>query len=195
MIKVDNYIEKHDRWKQELLLLRQLMLESGMKETVKWGFPVYTIAGKNVAGIGAFKEYVGIWFFQGALLQDREKVLVNAQEGKTKAMRQWRFVDMSQINQDKVKEYLSEAVENQKAGKKVPVGRGAKKPLIIPPILGAALKKDRQLANQFGDLTLSKRREFADYIQDAKRESTKQSRLEKALLLIRSGRGLYEKYQ
>ena len=69
----------------------------GLEETVKWGGPVYVADGKNIVGLGAFKSYFALWFFQGALLADQEKVLVNAQEGRTKALRQWRFENKREI--------------------------------------------------------------------------------------------------
>ncbi len=68
-----------------------------MKETIKWGAPVYTLDYKNIVGLGAFKSYVGLWFFQGALLNDEKKKLINAQEDKTKALRQWRFNSVKKI--------------------------------------------------------------------------------------------------
>ena len=61
-------------------------METELLETIKWGVPVYTLNDKNVLGMGAFKSYVGIWFFQGAFLDDPQKKLINAQEGKTKAL-------------------------------------------------------------------------------------------------------------
>ena len=62
---------------------------------------------KNVLGLVAvFKFYVGLWFFQGAFLSGPAKVLVNVQEGKTKALRQWRFTDISVIDLFLVKEYV-----------------------------------------------------------------------------------------
>ena len=67
------------------------MLSSEMEETVKWGMPVYMVDGEIVTGLGSFKSYAGIWFYQGALLKDKHKKLINAQENKTNAMRQMRF--------------------------------------------------------------------------------------------------------
>jgi len=68
-----------------------------MTETIKWSAPVYTFEGKNLVGLGAFKSYVGLWFFQGSLLNDKKKKLINAQEGKIKALRQWRFNSVKEI--------------------------------------------------------------------------------------------------
>lgn len=52
-----------------------------MEETNKWSAPVYTSNGKNIVGLGAFKSYTGLWFFQGALLKDEKKLLINAGNG------------------------------------------------------------------------------------------------------------------
>jgi len=88
---VEEYIEEGSKWTNELRELRRILLKTEFEETLKWSIPTYTINGKNVAGIAGFKDYFGIWFFNGVFLKDEEKVLINAQEGKTKAMRQWRF--------------------------------------------------------------------------------------------------------
>ena len=52
---------------------------------------IFTLNGKNVLGIGGFKNYFTIWFFNGVFLKDEKNVLVNSQEGLTKSLRQWRF--------------------------------------------------------------------------------------------------------
>ncbi len=94
---VAEFIATSDKWQQELELLRKILNSCDLEETVKWGSPCYTFRGKNIVGIGAFKSYCGLWFFQGALLADEAGVLMNAQEGVTKAMRQWRFQSKSEI--------------------------------------------------------------------------------------------------
>ena len=95
---VDQYIVKKDKWQNELKVLRRLLNSTELEETVKWGSPCYTIKGKNVVSMGAFTEFVALWFFQGALLKDKNKVLINAQEGTTKALRQWRFFSVDEIS-------------------------------------------------------------------------------------------------
>ena len=75
--------------------------------------------GKNVVGIGAFKEFVSVWFFQGALLRDEQGVLVNAQEGRTRAMRQWRFQAVEEIDEPMLRAYVAESIENQRQGKAI----------------------------------------------------------------------------
>ena len=114
---VDDYIANSEQWQDGLVLLRKLLNATELAETVKWGAPVYTIDNKNVIGIGAFKSYFGLWFFNGALLKDTNKCLITASDGKTKALRQWRFNDISEINSEQVTAYINEAIANQKAGK------------------------------------------------------------------------------
>lgn len=101
--RVAHFFKNTPHFKEELNTLREIILSTGLKETFKWGFPVYTYDSKNIAGIGAFKNYFGFWFFQGAMLSDPLKILVNAQKGKTKAMRQLRLTDMESIDKNTLK--------------------------------------------------------------------------------------------
>lgn len=73
---------------------------------------------KNVVGILGFKPYFGFWFHQGVLLEDRKKVLINAQEGKTKALRQWRMNSPNDIKSATIKAYVGEAIQLVKDGAK-----------------------------------------------------------------------------
>lgn len=190
--KVTEYIDKKDKWKDGLLRLRSIMSQLPLEETVKWGAPTYTSKGKNIVGMSSFKNYFGLWFFQGALLKDDSKVLINAQVGKTSALRQWRFTSVDEINADLIKTYVIEAIDNQSKGKEI---KPKKKPLIIPDLLQKAMDSDLELKEKYESLTLGKKRDYADHISDAKREATKQSRLEKIIPMIKSGIGLYDKYK
>jgi len=69
----NEFISKQTHWKSTLNLLREIILSTGLEETIKWGIPVYTYDKKNIVGIGSFKSYAGLWFFQGALLKDANK--------------------------------------------------------------------------------------------------------------------------
>ncbi len=79
---VQDYLAGHDEWRPLLERLRAVLNETDLDETVKWGQPCYAHGGKNVVGLGAFKEFVSVWFFQGALLRDEHGVLVNRPGGK-----------------------------------------------------------------------------------------------------------------
>lgn len=192
---VEAYISNSGDAEEWLHLLREIVLSTGLKETVKWGAPVYTINNKNIVGLGAFKSYVGLWFYQGALLKDKKKKLINAQEEVTKAMRQWRFISIEEIKKEtkNILEYIEEAKANQLAGKEIKPAKN--KPLIIPDELKERFKKNPELKKSFDALNLTKRRDYAEYISTAKRAETKQSRLEKIIPMIMKGIGLNDKYK
>ena len=190
---VEEYLEHHRGQREVLEMLREIILETELEETLKWGAPTYILEGKHVVGLGAFKAYVGLWFHQGVFLKDEAGVLINAQEGKTKALRQWRFQSKEEVNAKKVKAYVLEAIENQKQGREILPEK--KKPLEIPHELEEAFGQNSTLAVAFEKLNLTKKREFAEYIAEAKRATTKVTRLEKIIPMILEGVGLNDKYR
>ncbi|NNE25430.1 MAG: hypothetical protein HKN09_01185 [Saprospiraceae bacterium] len=189
---VEEFISKHDQWHNELELLRSIIKKTELNESLKWGMPTYTIRNKNVVGIAGFKHHFGMWFFQGVFLSDPHKLLINAQEGKTKAMRQLRFDQIEQIDEGIIMSYLEEAIQNAKDGKEV---KPEKKPLVIKGLLAQALSTDKTLNEAFNNFTPGKQKEFAEYISSAKREATQISRLEKCIPMIIKGIGLNDKYR
>ena len=189
---VESYIAASD-WPKELTRLREIVQSTGLTECIKWGAPCYTHDGKNLVGLGAFKSYVGLWFHQGALLSDPEKVLINAQEGKTKALRQWRFASVKEIKARSIKAYIKEAIQLQDEGQSIKADRS--KPVDVPPLLKSALAKNKKAKAGFAALTKGRQREYTDYIADAKREETKVRRLEKILPMLAAGVGLNDKYR
>lgn len=127
------------------------------------------------------------------MLVDKAGVLQNAQEGKTKALRQWRFISIEDIKTELLLEYINEAINNQLQDKTIKQTRN--KPVVVPPELEETFKNDSQLKTNFEAFTKGKQREFADYISDAKQEKTKQSRLQKIIPLINQNIGLNDKYR
>lgn len=189
---VEEYIENQEKFGESINMLRDIMLSTEMIETVKWGMPTYTINNKNVLGISAFKNHFGIWFFNGVFLSDPHNILLNAQEGKTKAQRQLRFSSIEDINKNIVLDYVYEAIDNQKKGLEI---KPVKKPLVIPKELALKLAENKKLGEIFKSLSLGKKKEFSEYIRDAKREDTKIKRLEKIIPMILNNIGLNDKYR
>ncbi len=190
---VDKYIADAGSWQDELKRLREILLATELGEEVKWGARCYTYDGKNVVGMAGFKSYFGLWFFQGALLKDDKQVLINAQEGRTKALRQWRMKAAKEIKPAIIKSYVKEAITLVKEGRQVAADR--KKPVIVPPELKKAFRANKTASENFKKLRLGLQREYSVYIADAKREYTKQRRIEKILPMISAGAGLHDKYR
>lgn len=186
--------EAPEHYRERLKQLREIMLERDeLTESIKWSLPVYSLGKKNVAAIFHAKAYVGVWFHQGVLLSDPDKILVNASPGKTVAQRQLRFGPEEAVDEALVRSFLEEAVQNQLMGlemKKLPAPEA-----VIPDELQTALNQDAELAAAFHAFTPYKQREFCESIAGAKRQETRQRRLEKALVMIRAGEGLSDKYR
>ncbi|MCF8257503.1 MAG: YdeI/OmpD-associated family protein [Flavobacteriales bacterium] len=191
--ELDPYFETANApWQLELLrALREIALGCGLRETKKWGAPVY-VNCRNVVSFGAFKHHVSIWFFEGVHLTDHAGVLAAAQE-KTKAMRQWRFEEGDPFNPELVREYMTEALYNDEKGLKTAPQRV--RDVTVPQELQAALEQSPEAMARFERMPPSHRREHADYVAEAKRTETRERRAQKCIALILIGEGLNDRYR
>lgn len=191
--KLHAYYDAEHPFRDGIAQLRELALQSGAQEDFKWSIPVYTHQGKNVFGISKFKHHFGVWFFNGVFLKDPKSVLENAQKGKTKGMRHWKFHSVDDIDEKGVLAYMLEALANQEKGLEVKAEKTKK--VYIPALLQAELDKNSTLKNSFTSLTPYKQKEFCEYISEAKQEKTQLRRLEKILPMIEKGVGLNDGYR
>src|SRR3954447_24428760 len=108
-----------EQWKSEIAAMRRVLAGFAMREERKWGKPTYTVEGKNVVILQGFKEYFGLGFFQGALLKDPKKVLV--QLGQVQAGRVMKFASAKEIRAKAatIKAYVRDAIAVEKAGLRV----------------------------------------------------------------------------
>lgn len=186
-------MSKAEKWYKEIEFLRAIINKTELVKTRKWGGEVYTLHNGNVLMIGAFKNHVGLWFYNGVFLKDPYRVLENAQEGKTKAMRHWKFTSVDEMDEKIIGEYIQEAIENEKQGLRWKPEKSDK--IEIPEILQEALNSNKAFKKAFNELTPFKQKEFVEHIDTAKREATKMSRLEKIIPMVLEGEGLNDKYR
>ncbi len=190
---VEDYLAAADNWTDELVRLREIVSSCGLQEEIKWGTPCYTDRGKNIVAISGFKSYFGLWFYQGALLEDKSGVLLNAQEGKTQAMRQWRMHSASDIKPVLIKRYIKQAVAYSREGKSVVMKAG--KMLALPAELQQVMQSTAAARRSFEALRPGQQREYIEFIASAKREETRVRRVAKCLPLILAGAGLNDQYR
>lgn len=196
MKSVDTYIESNPEWAVELKLIRNLLCDLPFEEHIKWNAPVYSAYGRNLVGFSAFKHHLGIWFFEGVLLNDPKEVLENAQRGKTKYMRQWKYFRGDALDLASIRQYLEETLKLAKTNPAPSKEKSQTTPSEpLPQFLAEALEKDSGLRQAYERFTPYKQREFAEYISEAKRETTKRARLEKIRNLILNGEGLNDRYR
>src|ERR1700748_2094661 len=108
-----------ERWQAEIAELQRILSRLDLKQECKWGKPCYTMDGKNVVIIQGFKDYCALGFFQGALLKDPEKLLV--QLGQGQAARVMKFTSAGEIATKAavIEAYVREAIAAEQAGMKV----------------------------------------------------------------------------
>lgn len=190
--RVDAYLANHPQWREQFLAFREILLATQLTETIKWGIPAYTLDSSILIGFAGFKQHCAVWFHQGVFLRDEAGKLTNAQEGRTQAMRQWRFVAGDKVPGDLFRAYVDETIANHRAGK---AKKPASRELVIPQELAQAMQDDEALRQAFDQLTPGRQKEYAEHIGSAKQEKTRLARLEKAIPLILAGGGLHDKYK
>ncbi|GAA0880651.1 YdeI family protein [Algoriphagus jejuensis] len=186
-------MDRDSLWKEEIEKLRSIIVKTELEESIKWGIPVYTHKGKNVVSAVGFKNYFSLWFYNGVFLSDPYQKLVNAQEGVTKALRHWRFESADEIDEEKILEYIHEAIRNEVAGKVWKPQKSGQ--LEIPEFFQHRLDADKNLQEAFDSLTPFKQKKFVEHLTTAKREATQLSRMEKIIPMILEGVGLNDKYR
>lgn len=186
-------MSKTNNWLEETELVISVLDNTEMKKAVKWGGDVYTVNGKNVVSYGGFTNHFSIWFYNGVFLSDPAKVLVNANEAKTKALRQWRISDVKELDKKQLRTYVLEAIKNEKEGKSWKPQPSAA--LTIPAILQQAFKKNKEIKAAFNALSPYKQKDYIEHFTTAKKEATNLARVEKSIPLILQGIGLHDKYK
>jgi uncharacterized protein YdeI (YjbR/CyaY-like superfamily) len=187
--KVDGFMRKANKWREEFEELRKIALGCQLTEDVKWMHPCYLFEGKNIVLMHGFKEYCALLFFKGALLRDRKRILIQQTEN-VQAARQVRFTSVGEIVklEPVLKAYIREAIEVEKSGVKVPLKRTSD--FKIPQELQRKLDEIPALKSAFAGLTPGRQRRYLLYFSTAKQAQTREARIEKCMPQILKGKGL-----
>ena len=180
-----------ERWRAEIAAMRRVLADFPMKEERKWGKPTYTVDGKNIVIMQGFKEYFALGFFQGTLLKDPRKVLV--QLGRTHAARVMKFTSAKEItaNAATIKAYVREAIAVEKAGVRMKPKKTSDFP--VPKELSERFRKDARFKRAFKALTPGRQRSYLYHFAAAKQSATRTARIQKAMPAIFEGRGFLER--
>jgi uncharacterized protein YdeI (YjbR/CyaY-like superfamily) len=179
------------RWEAEIAEMQRLLAGFKMQEECKWGKPTYTVDGKNVVILQGFKEYFALGFFQGALLKDPKKLLV--QLGQVQAARVMKFTSVREIvaKAATIKAYVREAMAVEKAGLRVEKKKTEDFP--VPEELKAKFRSDAKFRKAFEALTPGRQRSYLYHFAGARQAATRAARIEKAMPAIFAGRGFLER--
>lgn len=195
--RIDAYIKKSAPFAQPIMKhLRALVHKACPEatETMKWGFPHFEYKG-ILCSMAAFKQHASFGFWKFSLMKD-DKQLLN-KVGKTEMGNFDRISSKDDLPSDKILiAYIKEAVRlNDEDIKVEKPKKPAKKELPIPPALAAALKKNKKAATTFENFAPSHRREYIEWINEAKTEDTRHRRVETTIEWVAEGKGRNWKYE
>ena len=190
-IRVDEYISKQINWPSEIQLLRGILLDCGLDETLKWRQPCYTFKGKNILIIGSFKDFCCLSFFKGVLLKDAEGILKQQGENAQSA-RIVPFIHWNEIIRLKpiINTYVFEAIKIEKSGLKVEYRQPDE--MMFTDELDQAFQKDVAFESAFKNLTSGRQKGYLLFISGAKQSATRVSRIEKYRSRIMAGKGIHD---
>jgi uncharacterized protein YdeI (YjbR/CyaY-like superfamily) len=186
--RVDAYIAKSAEFARPILKRLRALVHRGcpdVVETMKWSFPHFEHEGV-LCSMAAFKEHCAFGFWNRAM-----KI-----PGKKEAMGQFGSIKaLSDLPADKVLlGYIREAARLNETGQKVGPIRRKLKPLPVPPELRAALEENPAALARFESFSPSGRREYNEWIGEAKTDETRRSRTETAIGWIAEGKSRNWKY-
>ena len=186
--RVDAYVAKSADFAKPILnRIRQLVHAAcpDVAETLKWNLPFYEYKGILLA-TPAFKRHCALIFWKGRLFL-----------GKDQKARLRRLTSLSELPGDKILTgYIRKAVELNEAGIKAPHPKPkAKKAVVVPGYFLAALKKNKKALAVFERFSPSHKREYVEWIVDAKREETRTKRIKAAITLMTQGKSRNWKYE
>lgn len=185
---------KVHNWTPELSSLREIVLDCGLTEELKWGVPCYTDNGKNLMIVSAFNDYTSLSFFKGVLLKDEGGHLVSPGENSQSA-RLLKFTSVEQIAaiEPQIRDLIRQAIEVERADLKVQFKSIDQHD--VPTELTQQFHEDPAFEAAFNALTPGRRRGYLIYFSQPKQSETRFSRIAKCSPQIFNGIGLHDKYK
>lgn len=195
--RIDEYNAKAAVFAQPILNhIRELVHQAcpDVEETIKWGMPHYDYKGASMIGVASFKQHCAVSFHKASLMADPHNLLIPTESsgmghfGKIKTL--------EDLPSDEIlKEYIREAMKVNEAGKKVKKAAPAKAEIPVPGYFTEALSKNPQALATFENFPPGAKRDYLDWITEAKTETTREKRMATALEWMAEGKKRHWKYE
>lgn len=197
--RIDAYITASQPFARPILKhLRSLVHKAcpEVHETIKWGFPHFEYGGKILCSMASFKEHCAFGFRLGVMMSDPKGIL--KQVGSNSGMGHFgKISSLDDLPSEKtIIQYIKEAMTLTDEGVSKPkVNNSGSKELEMPDYFVASLKKDKQAHSNFEKFSYSKKKDYVEWITEAKTEATRKKRMDLALEWLREGKGRNWKYE
>lgn len=207
--KIDKYIKDAPEYAQPIMEKLRKVVHKGCpqaEEVIKWGCPYFMYQDKLFCGMAAFKKHVGFGFWNSKEMDDPENLFASG-TGKKASMCNAHFHSVSELPTQKVLiEYVKQA--KRLTDKLVEAGsrkstestkkKSSKKKVAVPRVpadLSKALKNSNASKTYFDSLAPSHRRDFVEWILEAKREATREKRINETIKLLKENKTRHWKYK
>ncbi|MBI1780695.1 MAG: YdeI/OmpD-associated family protein [Sphingobacteriales bacterium] len=196
--RVDAYIAKSaDFAKPILTRLRQLVHKTcpGTEEKMKWSFPHFDYKGEMLCSMAAFKQHCSFGFWKASLMKD--KGLMEAAQSEVAMGHLGRITSLKDLPSDKkITAWIKEAMKLNEDGVKVVKKKPTeKKSLVVPDYFTKAVKKNKKAWTTFEAFSPSAKKDYVEWITEAKTEETKEKRLTQAIEWMAEGKRRNWKYE
>lgn len=195
--QIDQYIFKMQPFAQPILNhLRALVHHAcpEVEEKMKWSFPHFEYKGQPLCDMAGFKQHCSFGFWKAALMKD--KVLIENARKETAMGHLGKISSLKDIPSDKkMLAWIKEAMKLNDAGIKVARVITAKKEIKAPSYFTDALKKNLLAKENFDGFNPSARREYLEWITEAKTEATRDKRMAQAIQWMSEGKRRHWKYE
>lgn len=183
----DAWYADQDTWVPELALLRQIVLDAGLTETLKWKSPCYMDQGKNIVVLGFMKPHATVGFFKGVFLDDPDGVLIQPGQDRSARYLAYDSVEAIEADRPRIEAMIARAVENERAGKKV---EPLPDEIDYVEELAERLAADPAFREAFEGLTTGRKRQYNMHFAGAKQSATREARIDRYTDRILAGKGM-----
>ena len=195
---VDGYIEKSADFARPILLHIQELVHKAcpdVEEKMKWSFPHFDYKNEMMCSMASFKQHCAFGFWKASLMKDT--VLTENAKSESAMGHMGRITSLKDFPPDKkIIGYIKEAMELTDRGIKLPPKvKSDKQELVVPDYFLQALGKNKKAKATFEGYGYSHKKEYLEWITEAKTESTRNKRLETALEWMAEGKSRHWKYK
>ena len=187
--KINQFIAEQPEWQRKIMIrLRQLVraADPDVDETWRGNTPEYDHKGP-VVGLHAFKTCVSVWFHKGAQLKDPQGLFKLTAKDNTRAVRKYKVSEGEAINEKAFSDLVKQAVKLNEVGERPAGSKVGRKSVELPPDMESCLRRDEEAWQHWEKFSSSHKKEYVEWVTDARQEETRKRRIAKALEMIREG--------
>lgn len=197
--RIDAYIAKSADFAKPILNhIRELVHKTcpDVEEKVKWGMPFFDYKGEMLCHMASFKQHAVMGFWKAALMKD-PSLLENARS-ETAMGHLGKITSLKDMPSDKkIAAWIKEAMQLNDKGIKLPAKAkpAEKKELVVPEYFLKALAKNKKAKQAFENFAYSHKKEYVNWVTEAKTEETRNKRMATTLEWLAEGKSRLWKYE